>query len=206
MRGPALIINTHPRPNPEFVNPLTELLEELRADYHSLSGYQPLDVPTLRPSCVLLTGVPLTADYSLSDPETQNLVEEYFGWLKDYTRPLLGICYGHQIIAHILGGAVSPLAEPIFNPRLEIQLPGTAETGIFQGFYRLRIFAEHRDYVSRVPEDLRVLSALGAVPYLIRHPGRDWYGCQFVPERSGQHTRKILRRFLLAHAPCRRQG
>lgn len=116
MPGPALIINTHPRPNPEFVNPLTELLEELGAGYHSLSGYQPLDLPALRPSCVLLTGVPLTADYSLSDPETQNLVEEFFGWLKDYTRPLLGICYGHQIIAHVLGGAVSPLTEPVFNP------------------------------------------------------------------------------------------
>lgn len=200
MPGPALIINTHPRPNPEFTAPLEQLLRELGAAYRSVSGYQPLDRAADQASCVLLTGVPLEADYSLAEPETQKLISGYFGWLKDYQGPLLGICYGHQILAHLLGGTISALPEPVNNPHLEIQLAGTAETGLFQGFYRLEVFAEHRDYVSSVPGQLQVLSAEDKVPYLVRHPGRDWYGCQFVPERSGPHTRSILKRFLMTYA------
>jgi GMP synthase-like glutamine amidotransferase len=202
MPGPALIINTHPEPNPGFTAPLVELVQELGAAHRLVSGYryQPLDRTPRQPSCVLLTGVPLEADYSLTEPETQMLISKHLGWLQEYQGPVLGICYGHQILAHLLGGTIAALPEPVQNPQLEILLTGSPDTGLFQGFYRLEVFAEHRDYVSIVPKPLQVLSARDEVPYLVRHPGREWYGCQFVPERSGPHTRSILKRFLMTYA------
>jgi GMP synthase-like glutamine amidotransferase len=145
---------------------------------------------------IILTGVPLDVDYSLAQARTQRLVNRAFGWLRECQRPVMGICYGHQILAHVLGGRVSSLAETVLDARYPLVL--IAAAGIFSGVEELKVFAEHRDYVSVVPRGFTVLSRKNGIPYIMYDSEREMYGVQFVPEQSDAQTQEILKRFALA--------
>lgn len=194
MRNPVFIANNHPGENSAFVGALEGFLSSLGIEPQVVDPYQESVSFSPAPSRVILTGVPIEAEYSLSQPKTQELVDHIFGSLRTCPCPVLGICYGHQILAHIFGGEVSSLGRTILDERypLEIKQP----IGILTGVERLRVFAEHRDYVSRVPEGFQVLSQVDKVPYIMYHPGREFYGMQFVPEQSDEETKAALERFV----------
>jgi GMP synthase (glutamine-hydrolysing) len=189
------IVNTHPGENPAFVGKLTEFLACVAAEHDVIDGYQGPNPLETRARCVILTGVPLNVGYSLAEPETQRLVDQAFGWLRDFWRPVLGICYGHQILAHVFGGRVSSLEQEVVEARFPLVVERAG--GIFSRIEKLAVFAEHRDYVSLVPNGFRVLSRKNGVPYIIHHSEREMYGVQFVPEHSDDRTTEILRRFVL---------
>jgi GMP synthase-like glutamine amidotransferase len=192
----VLIVNTHPGENPLFIGKLRDFMASVGVEHHTIGGYEgrnPLGMSVRR---LILTGVPLDVDYSLAQARTQRLVDRAFGWLRECRRPVLGICYGHQILAHVLGGRVSSLAETVLDARYPLAL--TAAVGIFSGVEELKVFAEHRDYVSVVPRGFTVLSRKNAIPYIMYDPDREMYGVQFVPEQSDDKTKEILKRFVLA--------
>ena len=92
----VVIINTHTSENPEFVGKLVESMKSFGIGPEIMDGYgkeNPLDH---HPSHILLTGVPIDVDYSLSEEKTQEIVHRAFGWLKDSDCPVMGICYGHH--------------------------------------------------------------------------------------------------------------
>jgi GMP synthase-like glutamine amidotransferase len=189
------IVNTHPEENPFFVENMQAFLAELEISPIIVEGYEenPLDY---KPKHIFLTGVPLSATYSLSENETQAVVEEAFGWLLQCRQPVMGICYGHQILAHIFGGSISSLGRTILDERYPLTLAPDKQQGIFTGMGQLQVFAEHMDYISVVPEEFRVLCSKNDIPYIIYHPEKEFYGVQFVPELSNEMTKEALRRFV----------
>jgi GMP synthase-like glutamine amidotransferase len=195
MGDKTVIVNTHPRENPVFVGKLRQFLASLEVECDSIEGYEGLNPLDSDARCFILTGVPLDVDYSLAEVQTQKLVDRTFGWLRECGRPVLGICYGHQILARVFGGQVSSLQETIVDARhpLVLSLP----SGIFLGVEELKVFAEHRDYVSVVPSGFSVLSQKHGIPYIMYDPEREMYGVQFVPEQSDERTEGILERFVL---------
>jgi len=118
--------------------------------------------------------------------------------------PVLGICYGVQLMAHVLGGRVVPSERREYGAaRLEV----VGESPLFAGLPReMTVWMSHGDEVQQPPEGFQVLArterALGA----IAHPERRLYGVQFHPEVAHTpHGREILRRFLFDIAGCRGQ-
>lgn len=109
--------------------------------------------------------------------------------------PVLGICYGFQLLAQFLGGAVEPSHQREYGAA---ELDVVGESQLFRGLSaRLPVWMSHGDYVSRVPEGFKVVArtdnALGAAEDRQRH----LYGIQFHPEVV--HTpqgREILANFL----------
>ena len=110
--------------------------------------------------------------------------------------PILGLCYGHQLICQSLGGGVSPG---------EIREYGSAElrirsgTGLLDGLGESqRVWMSHGDVVDRLPEGFRVLGETSACPTAaVGDPDRHIYGLQFHPEVT--HTPRgmeILDNFL----------
>lgn len=83
-----LIMNTHPGPNPLFLDGLLSHLGSLHIRPQVMGAYdeQPLHH---QPDRIISTGVPLDADYSLSEPATQKLVQRAFGWLHEAKCPIL---------------------------------------------------------------------------------------------------------------------
>ena len=115
--------------------------------------------------------------------------------------PVLGICYGHQLLADLAGGVVENTGSAEFGKTpmavtrqsmLLADLPDTQD-----------VWMSHRDLVSAVPDGfVSVATTPGAPVAAMESQERGLYGVQFHPEVV--HTprgRDILRRFL--HDACR---
>jgi len=112
--------------------------------------------------------------------------------------PVLGICYGMHLLAHLSGGDVRPHGEREYG-RAEIEV--LADDGLFAGFppgTRTPVWMSHGDRVDLAPADWRVLARSGNTPVAaFAHVGRPVYGVQFHPEVA--HTPRgaeILHNFL----------
>lgn len=104
---------------------------------------------------------------------------------------MLGICYGQQLIAHLLGGTVRKGDKGEFGlARLDLQ-PG--DSVLFQGISgQQQVWMSHRDVVSSPPPGFRVLgTTFTCETGAIEDPRRRLYGVQFHPEVV--HTRAGMR-------------
>ena len=96
-------------------------------------------------------------------------------------KPMLGLCYGHQLLCHRLGGQVERGATHEFGAAyLHVQ---KAE-GVLDGLdARERVWMSHRDHVAALPPGFAVLGATENCPVAaMGDPERKIYGLQFHPE------------------------
>ena len=111
--------------------------------------------------------------------------------------PVLGICYGLQLMAHELGGEVVASAKREYGPAT-VSL--TDADGLFAGIDREQpVWMSHGDSILRPPEGFRSTAQTDSTPYAgLADPGRNLYGIQFHPEVV--HTpigREVLRNFVV---------
>ena len=123
--------------------------------------------------------------------------------------PVLGICYGMHLLAHALGGKVTPgLATPTAAAReygpAEIDILET-DTPLFAGLdARQTVWMSHGDRVEALPPGFRVLarSNSGVLAAVGDATGRV-YGVQFHPEvKHTPHGAAMLRHFLYDMCGC----
>ena len=121
--------------------------------------------------------------------------------LLDGRLPVLGICYGMQLMAHLLGGEVVPEGLREYGPAT-VQL--TDRTGIFEGLGETeRAWASHGDSVRRLPPGFRTIATSDRLPIAAMSDGARRYGVQFHVEVM--HTPRgaeVLRNFLLRVCGC----
>jgi len=115
--------------------------------------------------------------------------------------PVLGICYGMQLIAHHLGGEVAPATRREYGPAvLEVADPG----GLFDGLpAELPVWMNHGDHVLRLPPGFRALGSSGNSPVAAFANDSGIIGIQFHPEVV--HTpdgREMIRNFVLKVCGC----
>ncbi|CAN5823850.1 glutamine-hydrolyzing GMP synthase [soil metagenome] len=111
--------------------------------------------------------------------------------------PVLGICYGLQLMAHELGGEVVPSAKREYGPAT-VSL--TDADGLFAGIDREQpVWMSHGDSILRPPEGFRATAQTDSTPYAgLADASRNLYGIQFHPEVM--HTpigRAVLRNFVV---------
>jgi GMP synthase (glutamine-hydrolysing) len=114
--------------------------------------------------------------------------------------PVLGICYGAQLMAHELGGEVALSSKREYGPAT-VQI--TTEDGLFDGISREQpVWMSHGDSITRLPEGFRSTAETGSTPFAgLEAPERNLYGIQFHPEVV--HTprgRDVLRNFVVGIA------
>nr|WP_216363935.1 MULTISPECIES: glutamine-hydrolyzing GMP synthase [unclassified Moorella (in: firmicutes)] len=117
--------------------------------------------------------------------------------------PILGICYGMQLMAHDLGGRVEAAAGREYG---KTELEVTTDDILFAGLPRtMQCWMSHGDYISAPPPGFRVTARSAYTPVAaMSDPGRRLYGVQFHPEVK--HTplgQEMLRRFLFQVCGCR---
>lgn len=110
--------------------------------------------------------------------------------------PLLGICYGHQMIAHVFGGKVEKGQSAEYGTG-EIEIDD--EDDLFKGVPdKLKVWVSHYDQVKEMPEGFEKLAHSESCGVeAMKHKEYPIYGVQFHPEVW--HTEKgeeILKNFL----------
>jgi GMP synthase (glutamine-hydrolysing) len=110
--------------------------------------------------------------------------------------PVLGICYGAQLMALELGGEVAPSAKREYGPA---SVHVTRDDALFAGLDRDQpVWMSHGDSITRLPEGFEATAQTDSTPYAgLAAPDRGLYGIQFHPEVV--HTprgRDLLRNFV----------
>jgi GMP synthase (glutamine-hydrolysing) len=114
--------------------------------------------------------------------------------------PTLGICYGMQLMAQELGGAVERTGVSEFG---KTEVRAEAESELFAGLPEEQTgWMSHRDSVTAPPAGARVTAGSPAAPIAaFEDPGRRLYGVQFHPEVvHTPHGQEVLKNFLYAVA------
>ena len=116
--------------------------------------------------------------------------------------PVLGICYGMQLMTHILGGKVRR-AEKREYGTTEVEFDNTSK--LFQGFENKNICSvSHTDYVDSLPEGFENIGKTGNCPNAaMQNKEKNFYGIQFHPEVN--HTNRgteIIRNFVYNICGC----
>ena len=117
--------------------------------------------------------------------------------------PVLGICYGLQLMAHELGGEVLPSSKREYGPAT---VTFTDADGLFAGIEREQpVWMSHGDSIVRPPPGFQPTAQTDSTPFAgLADPGRNLYGIQFHPEVM--HTprgRDVLRNFIVEIAGVR---
>ncbi len=109
--------------------------------------------------------------------------------------PILGICYGHQLIAHMLGGrVVSGLAREYGRVKVRV----VERDKLFKDIpSELEVWMSHGDSVAEPPKNMKATSLSENRVITSMSDGEKIYATQFHPEVSHtQHGKTILRNFL----------
>jgi len=107
--------------------------------------------------------------------------------------PILGICYGMQLGAQILGGNVKPAKAREFG-RAKLTIPENADALVKGLPQETTVWMSHGDQVHDLPADFIALAATPTCPFAAaRHKTRPFYGVQFHPEVT--HTPRGLQIF-----------
>lgn len=120
-------------------------------------------------------------------------------WLKDCVEadlPVLGICFGHQLLAHALGGEVGGLPEGPEVGTREIRLDPEASSDTLLGGLPGRFPAQliHYQSVRRLPAGAVALAHSDLEAHQAFRVGRRAWGVQFHPEFSAPAMRGYLER------------
>ena len=158
----------------------------------------PEEIERLNPVGYILSGGPASV-YAADAPRLPE------GVLRS-EKPLLGICYGMQLLTYHLGGQVAPGREREYG-LAEID-PVDPQAALFSqlpaGSWPLPVWMSHGDRVDRLPDGFQVLARSQNSPYAaIGDPARGLYGLQFHPEVT--HTpqgKELLRAFLYQVCGC----
>ena len=141
-------------------------------------------------SGIIFTGGPNSV-YDRSSPHFDKTI-------LDLGVPILGICYGHQLVAYMAGGAISSAKDKSEYGRTEITV---SPCPLFNEVPEKSVcWMSHTDYVSEVPQGFISVASTESCPSAaIADQSRNIYGVQFHPEVTHtEYGKRILHNFLFA--------
>ena len=170
-----------------------QLIARRVRDLHVYSEIVPCDISAeelkaMAPSAIILSGGPASV-YADDAPDMDADVFEL-------GLPVLGFCYGQQIMAAKLGGKVGHTEKGEYGPA---QLKRTGDSELLDGTPEEQtVWISHRDAVKEVPEGFVVTSVTDTCPVAsMECASRRLFATQFHPEvRHTQYGKKMLEHFL----------
>ena len=152
--------------------------------------YEPEDLDVIgKPGAIILSGGPRsTSDEDAPDIDFEKL--DAFGV------PVLGVCYGMQLLNIKFGGDVKSSNRREYGPA---GLLPVENKGLYEGIsHESQVWMSHSDTVSNLPENSKVLAKnADGVPVSLQW-GERYFGIQFHPEVTHSHEGlRILHNFLL---------
>ena len=181
----------------DFGSQFAQLIARRVRELNVYSELLPHDTPwpeieRRRPKAIILSGGPMSV-YDEGAPRPDPGI-----WSGDI--PVLGICYGAQLMARELGGDVLPANRREYGPAL---VSITDSDGLFSGLdHQQPVWMSHGDSITRLPDGFRATAKSESNEFAgLVDEDRRLYGIQFHPEVV--HTprgRDILRNFVIGLA------
>jgi GMP synthase (glutamine-hydrolysing) len=178
----------------DFGSQFAQLIARRVRELNVYSELLPHDTPWAeierrRPKAIILSGSPNSV-YDIDAPKPDPAI--WHGRV-----PVLGICYGAQLMAHELGGDVVPTMRREYGPAT---VTITDDDALFSGLDRDQpVWMSHGDSIARLPTGFRPTAQTDSSPFAgLVDLERNLYGIQFHPEVV--HTprgRDVLRNFVL---------
>jgi GMP synthase (glutamine-hydrolysing) len=150
----------------------------------------------LKPSGIILSGGPCSV-YDKKAPQCDAGI-----WKLGV--PILGICYGMQLMAHQLGGKVQPGGKREYGPA-EIEIE--KDTTLFREMaYEQQVWMSHGDKVTKLPAGFKTIAKSGNSPFaVIANNDRQMYGLQFHPEvHHTPNGKQVISNFVHGICGCGR--
>lgn len=185
----------------DFGSQTTQLIARRVRELHVYSEIRPCtasleEIKAFAPKGIILSGGPA----SVYDKEAPQVPRE----LLDLGVPILGICYGMQLMAYLLGGKVEHSQKREYGPA---ELTILDHKDLFYGLEpsrRYRVWMSHGDRVEELPPGFESIAHSDNSPYAaVRHKEKPLFGVQFHPEVA--HTeigRQVLANFVFRVAGC----
>ena len=183
----------------DFGSQYTQLIARRIREFNVYSEILPFNasidkIKAYKPKGIVLSGGPSSVydkDAPMPDPEVFELGV-----------PVLGICYGMQCMAHMLGGKVASSQKREYG-RAEIYLDD--DSGLMVGLTKhFQVWMSHGDRIEQVPEGFKAIAHTGNSPLAAMSDARrNFYALQFHPEVV--HTdggTKILENFAFQVCGC----
>ena len=173
----------------QYAQLIARRVREQHVYAHILPCTAPIDrIRAYQPVGIILSGGPANV-YGENAPRC---APEVF----DMGVPVLGICYGTQLMCEMLGGKVLPAKEREFgNAAIQVMAKSPVFTGLEKS---LNVWMSHGDQVEKLPVGFETVAKTATCPYAaIQNTVRKLYGVQFHPEVH--HTpqgKTMLRNFL----------
>ena len=180
----------------DFGGQYTQLIGRRIRDANVYTEIVPFNTPLekikmMQPKGLILSGGPASVyetDAPISDPGIFKL-----------NVPVLGICYGMQLMGKQLGGAVEPAKHREYGSR---ELESTKSSCLLNGMRR--VWMSHGDRILEPPSGFEVTARTENTIAAMEDPKRNIFGVQFHPEVT--HTENgdaLLRRFVFDVCRCR---
>ena len=183
----------------DFGSQFSMLIARRIRELNTYCEFLPFDAPRERIEGLDVRGVILSGGPNSVYDEGAPLAPQ---WVFDSGLPVLGICYGMQLLAHQLGGRVEPGTEREYGPAT---ISRTGESALLAGLPdELEVWMSHGDRIKAVPPGFVSEASSGNSPMAVMSdPARRYYGLLFHPEvvhtpRGGE----ILRNFVQGVSGC----
>ena len=153
----------------------------------------------LLPPVASFGGIIITGSHDMVT-DKQPWSEKTADWVKaavEAETPLLGVCYGHQLLAHALGGVVgdNPNGKEFCTVSIRLN-PDGRQDRLFDGTpERFAAQACHSQSVLQLPAGATLLASSALDPHHAFIVGRRAWGVQFHPEFNGKMLRLYIQRF-----------
>ena len=183
----------------QYTHLIVRRIRELGVYAEAIPHTVPLDkLVAKRPRGVVFSGGPKSV-YEEGAPYPP---EGFLKWLEKNCIPVLGICYGIQVLAHLLGGRVAPAPAREYGLRTLMVRPGSQLLAHLQE--REVVWMSHKDQVEEPPPGFNVTASTETCSVAaFENPERRIYGVQFHPEvRHTPRGMEVLRVFLFDICRC----
>ncbi|BDA43210.1 GMP synthase [glutamine-hydrolyzing] [Coccomyxa sp. Obi] len=151
-------------------------------------------IKSVQPKAIILSGGPNSVHVS----DAPQLPAGFYDYVKEHNIPVLGICYGMQLLVHSLGGEVQTVEKDGEYGRMSIRTTQASELYRDETDHAQMVWMSHGDKAVRLPDGFEpVATSEQGTVVAIENPAAHLYGLQYHPEV--QHSERgiaTLRRFL----------
>ena len=113
--------------------------------------------------------------------------------------PVLGICFGHQILSKLNGGRVKQSKHREFGlANIYMKKNSPLTKNFFRKNKTIKVWMSHADQVSKLPKNFRVIASSQNSKFaMVENQSKNFYGVQFHPEVTHtENGKKLLSNFI----------